>query len=131
MLWGLAVVPSLKLPLAIPRVNLYLSFDLLPLASDDVNHTEHHDPDCIYKVPIQCKDIDALSVFACHFAEESENHDNRKANQAYGYVKRMQAHKRVVGRSKKIRADAQSLFENQVMPFDSCFHHKYGPKSDR
>src|SRR6266852_4036164 len=44
---------------------------LLSLASDDVNHSEHDDPDHIHEMPIQREDVHPLAVLRLHLAQKS------------------------------------------------------------
>ena len=48
---------------------------------------------------------------------KSEYRDQRKHNQAHGDVKGMQADERVIGCSKQVRRDCESVFIDQPVPF--------------
>src|ERR1700689_2036436 len=88
-----------------------------PSATDHIDHREHNDPDHINEMPIQRKDVQPLAMLRFHFAQKSENHGESNSEQAYGDVKCMESHERVIRCAKEIRADVETSFVNQVMPF--------------
>src|SRR5215475_3498603 len=71
-------------------------------ASQNVNYGKNHDPYGIDEMPVHRKHFDTLRLVDPHTAGDSKNRDRREHHQTNGYVKSMQADKRVIGGSEQI-----------------------------
>src|SRR5579871_6089002 len=84
--------------------------------SDDVNHGENYNPNCIDKVPVQREYNDAAKMILVHLSRQTEDENDSKHNQAGCDVKRVQPNQRVICGSEQIGRNRQPMLVNQPVP---------------
>ena len=89
---------------------------LFPLPANDVDDRKNHNPDGIDEMPIHCERVYILRMLLPHCTQHGQKQNNKQAHQTHSDVERVQAHKRVVRRAKKIRGDGQPFVMDQVVP---------------
>src|SRR6202795_3655085 len=82
-------------------------------------------------MPVHGKHVDASRLLRSNAPCETKEQHNAQHDQSSGNVKGVQANKRVVRSSKKIRGNGQPVFVDQAMPFLARAAQKEGAKSDR
>jgi len=68
-----AGISMISLTLSVrPDVSVFTLFSIS--ASNHVNDSEDHDPNCVHEVPIKRQDLDALGMFLLYRSEDCESH---------------------------------------------------------
>jgi hypothetical protein len=82
-------------------------------------------------VPVHGKYIDASGLFPANSARQAEEKHDAKHEQANRDVSSVQTDERVVGRSKKVSGDGETVLIDQPVPFLAGAKQKETPKSNR
>jgi len=77
-------------------------------------------------VPVERQDVDPFSVFRPDASQQREDHHYGESQKTYHDVKSVQADQRVISCSEQIRADRESFFVDQPVPFGASPLQKSG-----
>src|ERR1051326_867775 len=79
------------------------------LPSHQINHSEHHHPYGIHKMPIHREHFAAVRVLHVHSARQRKQQHNRERHQPHRHVRGVQSHKRVIGDRKSTRLNSSHI----------------------
>src|SRR5260370_34830992 len=81
-------------------------------------------------MPVHRKHVDASGLLVPYSPRQTEEKHDGEHQQTYRDVRRVQTDKRIVGRSKKIAGDSQTMLVNKPVPLPRCAIHKKSAKHD-
>src|SRR5260370_17114905 len=89
-------------------------------------------------MPVHRKHVDASGLLAPYSPRQTEEKHDSEHQQTYRDVRRVQTDERIVGRSKKISGDGETVLKDQSVPFlpgaeqkETAKHNRQKPQTNK